>query len=247
MITHMITLRNKLYESLLDNEVDLVNNGDNTIISSIIDKIFRYKNLCKINKNGLISYNGSLLTVSTDSLEEIKKIFSGDYLTEYEYFKNIEITGNPANRLFASVIKKPIYIDKIGYLYLYTNSLDDIKSRLLNIKNINSLGILIFKSNLIDWQDVFRNTNINEMYIDTITTQVINKNGEEIISNLSGLTIKKLIIDDNLFSSPLSIKENTTIEKILANNNIKHLYITTLDSKSRTKFNGRNVKVIKIK
>ena len=243
----MITLRNKLYESLLDDEDDLVNTGDENITKDLADKIFggfKYK----IENDGNPSYFGILSTALSTSKDVIKNIFSGEYLTHFKRFSSISLIR--FNNLY-NYFKRPVYIDKIDHLYVSSDSLSGFKSGDINIKEITELEVNVGIENEKDWMNVFQNTKIKTLLMRPIYSKNFNMKN---IPPISGLNADKLIISNDMvpgydlgFLNTMDwSKIDEYINFIKSNNKIKNIYIIDVTEMARVKFNNRYIKIRKI-
>lgn len=248
----MLTLQNKLYESLLDDEETLIGRSDDAVANDLLTSLFgEYSVFGKVLSNGKISYKG-ILTSSSKSMEELKKIFSGKYTTNFGTLTQVEIPHS--DFIYNALGKDTIYIDKIEYLYLHSSALNNVKFNDLSIGEVEDLSISV---DTIDnsWQDIFRQTKINNMFIGK---GLVKSDIDEQIKNtfaLKGLAINKLIIKSNLvpgyksgffFNNTDTDKVNEFLRTILNNNKIKSLYIADAAETSRTKFYNMTYKVKKI-
>ena len=248
----MITLTDKLNESLLDDEETLIGRSDDAVANDLLTSLFgEYSVFGKILSNGKISYNG-LLTSSSKSEKELKKIFSGKYTTNFGTLAQVEIPHS--DFIYNALGKDTIYIDKIGYLYLHSSTLNNVKFNDLSIGEVDNLSISLDTTDN-RWQDIFKQTKINNMFISKVLT---NSTLDEQIKNtfaLKGLAINKLIIKSNLvpgyksgffFNDTDTDKVNEFLRAVLNNNKIKSLYIADAAETSRTKFYNMTYKVKKI-
>lgn len=243
----MITLQNKLYESLLDDEDDLINTGDENITKDLANKIFgsiKYN----IENNENPSYFGILSTALSTSKDVIKNIFSGEYLTHFKRFSSIFL--NRFSNLY-NYFKRPVYIDKIDHLYVSSDSLLGFKSGDINIKEITELEVNVGIENEKDWMDVFQNTKIKTLLIRPSYSNNFNMKN---IPPISGLNANKLIIANDMvpgyepgFLNKMDwSKIDEYINFIKSNNKIKNIYIIDVTESTRVKFCNRYIKIKKI-
>lgn len=248
----MITLTDKLNESLLDDEETLIGRSDDAVANDLLTSLFgEYSVFGKVLSNGKISYKG-LLTSSSKSEKELKKIFSGKYTTNFGTLTQVEIPHS--DFIYNALGKDTIYIDKIGYLYLHSSTLNNVKFNDLSIGEVDNLSISLDTTDN-SWQDIFKQTKINNMFISKVLT---NSAFDEQIKNtfeLKGLAINKLIIKSNLvpgyksgffFNDTDTDKVNEFLRAVLNNNKIKSLYIADAAETSRTKYYNMTYKVKKI-
>ena len=240
----MLTLQNRLYESLLDDEDKLVN--DDSVIKNLADKIFK-GHKCKIENDGKVSFFGPLTSTSIATKDIIKNIFSGEYLTHFKRFSSISLNRFNIYKYF----KNPVYIDKIDHLYVSSDSLVNLKNNDINIKEINELEINISIENEKDWMGIFQDTKIKTLLIKPIYSSGINMKD---IPPISGLNADKVIIDNNIipgyelgfFNKMDWGKIDEYINFIKSNNKIKNIYIIDVTESARVKFHDRYIKIKKI-
>lgn len=241
----MITLRNKLYESLLDDEEKLVD--DDSVIKNLADKIFKgYK--YNIENDGKVSFFGPLTSTSIATKDIIKDIFSGEYLTHFKRFSSISLDRFNIYKYF----KNPVYTDKIDHLYISTDSLVNLKNNDINIKEVNELEINISIENEEDWMGIFQDTKIKTLLIKPIYSSGINMKN---IPPISGLNADKVIIDNNIipgyeigfFNKMDWDKIDEYINFIKSHNKVKTIYIIDNTESTRVKFYNRYIKIKKIK
>lgn len=250
----MITLQKrlnehfKLYESLLDDEEELVNNGDENITKNQADKIFKgYK--YNIENDGKVSFFGPLSTSSLYTKDIVENIFGGKYLSEFKRFSSILIHNNC---IISNILTHPISIDKIDYLFSFTKSLKGLKKYDINIKEITELEICIDIDNQSEWVDLFKNTKIKTLFLKPVYSKGFNMKN---IPPISGLNIDKVIIyndmipgyESGFFGQMDWNKVDEYINFIKSNNKVNNIYIMDVTETLRTKFRDRYIKVKKIK
>lgn len=253
----MITLQKRLYESLLDDEDDLINTGDENVIINVLPKIFGVDSKYIKVENGEIYCYMDLQDNSSPHFkspiiryEALENIFSGKYLTDFKYFKWISIT---TPNFFKSLLLNPINIDNIGYLYLDSSTLNYAKYKNLNIKTIDELELKVDISNISEWEEIFKNTKIDKLHILNWSAEV-GKITKEKGLDLNNLNVKTLILHGSFIPGYDSMGYETDwslvkkyINDIKKNNKIKNIYVFDPTAKTKVKINSKYVSVNKLK
>lgn len=244
----MITLRNKLYESLLDDEDDLISRSDDNIVKDMADKIFKgYK--YNIENDGKVSFFGPLTSSSIATKDIVEDIFSGKYLNDFKRFTSLTISKPD---FISNVFTKPIHINKIDYFDIVTSSIKGLKIGDVIIDEITEFAVEISDQNTTEWVNLFKNTKIKTLYIKPLYSKGFDM---RLVPPISGINVDKLIINNELvpgyelgfFNHIDWGKIDEYINYVKSNNIVKYIYITDPVEKSRTKFHDRYIRVKKIK
>lgn len=250
-----------ILRSLLNDESDLMNQMDDTILQDAIGRIFaRQTNYVRIDKGDIYCDVGLHDTPSFSrnpancpivvNEEMLKRIFGGEHLTEYKYFKHLRLTRPNFSK---NGFKQPITIDNIDYLYILTSAFSLIEnSNDLNIHNIKDMEVVISYSNTYDWMQIIRNTNIQRMSIipaDRGTSAAMRHDGLNLRG--IGLNVDTLILHPN-FIPGADIEDmdydkvKQYISDVKKSNNIKNIYMYTYELKDKMRLGGHIISVDKL-
>lgn len=252
----MLTLQNKLYESLLDDEEELISKSDDNIIQDLISDTFGDDSKYIQVKDGKISCFMELQDSTQPHFKShiirggiLRNIFSGEFLTDYEYFKWISISTPD---FFKNLPKKQINISEINYLYINTVAMNFINSKNLNIKKVNESIIDLNISNITNWMPAFKNTKFGKLNI-TNTSPKVEEIAKQDGLNINGLNVDTLILHPSLVPGFDSTMYDTDWDKVKAyitaiknSNKIKNVYVIDAVSKTRFRIGDRFVHINKL-
>lgn len=250
----MITLQDKLYESLLDDEEDLVNNGDYTVLFNeynidgkfeIIEKSGKiYIN----NKYGIpLRNNSDYITTSQSTREKMIK-------TSKFIFNNADLFNNEIEYCDVLNIQDGSFAEKIGCTSeinfnnvdkLVITSLKESKSSMhdkivknIHLKNINTILLAVYNGKYTKWiGELLKNTKINNI-------SLMDSHTLDFLSEFKKIEADSVIIKGSLIFNSQDIKTyvpdlfTDLFDDFLKNNKIGKIIINAQKPKKVKKDNG---------
>lgn len=232
----MITLRNKLYESLLDDEEDLINRTDDIdfTIDNLKDKGIKFvkKTSNKISIEGLVSNSQKSRYKDLD-----KAFFEGWLGNNFSYIEDLEIYGsihsNPGEELYpkipinikevdrlntslldVSMLEKfsgKFNIEKAGYVYINCSDSDEKCGKYINDILPKNISQVFLASKTICVLKTLKDKNIDSIRVsaDDLGMETGNKN---ILPKASALLINDLKKRNNIKTVIISFFKFKTVE-----------------------------------
>lgn len=231
----MLTLTNKLYESLLDDEGDLVNDNTN-LLKDVLDNIKIPQSKYEILNNNHIKFMYTFNDLSTLGSEQVKTIFKGDIINEIDYILSLTLVKN----ILSNINTSPIFIKTINNVRTGVINFD-VKNTAIKIDNINYLRLSIdSKENISTYltQSFLKETNIDKIIMHKSIglsfsdfSKLINNKYHSYL--FSGIKCNQLILEKSLIDciGREMAKTETSIQYfdyIFKNNSINKLYIYDL-------------------
>lgn len=242
----MITLRNKLYESLLDDEDELVNNDNMksfiddwaklTDVVQVNGAVSKYGREFKIEKNGKITVG--LLRPKFNTTISMKELFP-EWM-DFKFIKTCIIDFREISDMYNKDAYKyvPNCIDNLHILFSSSNETKKISLEKLNTSKSSNIVIDIFKGNpdinfslnnkykhIVIKSDKFTNAlnieTINDLNCDELVIygNIMDSNGVEYIKDMSTKTS----------NNPYIYQEKdfkTLYDKFMSKNKVRTLYIS---------------------
>lgn len=221
----MDSLKDKLYESLLDDEDDLINDDEHIIIDKIRNA-YVLDDMEFNEKNIYIKQNKLYIQDWIDSFNEniVKSVFTIGY--DLEYLQNIDIRIiSLSNKLSKADIYVPININTIDQLNIkcdphagYESIMNFLINSIDTISQVNNLGI--YCKQVDDKSIQILQRFISKIkHINTITIYVFKfRSTDTIYKQLCGFKSDELVTSIDMFNDKFNIK-----------NNSKELYVSSAE------------------